>query len=831
MRLLSLETIGCKRFLLNNINRILYTPTEQLQVILGSNGCGKSSFLRANTPLPPSAADYSKEGKVAVQYEHRGNIYTMTSVFSPSQRHTFQINDGPDINEGGTASVQRDLVKKYFNITPDIHELLIGGTRFHSMGPGERRQWFTRLSDTNYTFAISTYQKLKENHRDIVGTIKLNQARSVQEANKLLTPEQEANLRKEIEELTTLVNNLLLSRSSKVIYSADVKNQLQTTQTTIVKASKELLQKRAQFLNFENIASIEEIDQQLIDTIAKVNSLTQQLAQIATQIEEQQNLQKALSNTNLTNFNDIDGKISELCVQIDAKRHMITSNLQFTTAPQQAYQAIETLQPSLNDIFTQLEPNEDRRYSRDGYAAIVQQIQFFESQLKEQKNNHDKWISQKNQQEQLKTEHEIECPNCQHKWIKGYDPHLYQNILSKLAHTQEKIQEADAKLLMYRDLLQKAETWNTLARAYTSITLSWSVLEPLWKDISQRELAITSPSSVINFIQQIKFELTVWMEIEHLTKETTELEKLKQLLRSDEQTNLNKINDSLDILSLSYSETTEMLRSTKAKVTQLKHYKDTALSVSKMQIDLEKLVEKQEELGADLVTAMRKDAVNQMIQIVQLELSRKEQQLSQINVQKALVESIQNQIKELDAKQIVLKMMVSELSPTDGLIAKGLLGFINNFVGQMNNFIRKVWLYPLEILPCKVDENNDVDLDFKFMVNVNDGAVSPDVAKTSSAQREIINLSFLIVSMKYLDLEDGYLVLDEFAASFDPAHRSSAMRAITETIAASNFSQIFIVSHYREGFGSLANAEICVLCDNNIMLPKDCVYNRHVSIS
>lgn len=177
--------------------------------------------------------------------------------------------------------------------------------------------------------------------------------------------------------------------------------------------------------------------------------------------------------------------------------------------------------------------------------------------------------------------------------------------------------------------------------------------------------------------------------------------------------------------------------------------------------------------------------------------------------------------------------MIKELSPTEGLIAKGLTGFINHFVLQMNSFIKQVWLYPLEIIPIALKEDDELDLDYKFSVRVNDNDQSsiPDINKGSTSVRDIIDLAFKIISMRYLNIQNYPLYLDELGASFDKSHREAISKLIHDLVLSSDYSQVYIVSHYSETYGSFKNTDITVLCNENIDIPKDCVFNRNVIIN
>ena len=172
------------------------------------------------------------------------------------------------------------------------------------------------------------------------------------------------------------------------------------------------------------------------------------------------------------------------------------------------------------------------------------------------------------------------------------------------------------------------------------------------------------------------------------------------------------------------------------------------------------------------------------------------------------VDSDNKSIQELIDRENVLKIMIKELSPTEGLIAKSINSFLNKFIKDMNNVINTIWQYDIEILPCVVSDDND--LDYKFPVRVNGDEVMEDVSKLSSSMVEIVDLAFRLVYIKYSKLTDVPLILDEFAKTFDKIHRVKAYDVI-ENIFTQNFKQIFIVSHFESMYGRFVNSEITIL--------------------
>jgi DNA repair exonuclease SbcCD ATPase subunit len=152
-----------------------------------------------------------------------------------------------------------------------------------------------------------------------------------------------------------------------------------------------------------------------------------------------------------------------------------------------------------------------------------------------------------------------------------------------------------------------------------------------------------------------------------------------------------------------------------------------------------------------------------------------------------------------------------------------------SFISQMNTFIEQVWSYPMTIMSCDIQDNESLDLDYKFPVRkYSDDDKSPDVSKCSNGMKEIINLSFKITAMKYLNLLHTPLYLDEFGSAMDNGHKNEVISLIKAFNEQKTFSQMFIVSHDVTQYNSLPNSEVCVLCDTNIITPQK--YNEHVTM-
>ena len=185
MKIERLELFGYTRLMLTNIQKFVYTPDMPFQIILGTNGSGKSSVLYELSPLPAQSGQYTKDGLKRVFISHKGSEYVLESTFKHGNKHSFK-KDGEELNPGGTGMVQKDLCKREFNYTQELHELLIGDVLFTDMAPMKRREWITMLDSADYHFPLSVYNKWRTLARDHQGTLKHLKHLLATETNNLL---------------------------------------------------------------------------------------------------------------------------------------------------------------------------------------------------------------------------------------------------------------------------------------------------------------------------------------------------------------------------------------------------------------------------------------------------------------------------------------------------------------------------------------------------------------------------------------------------------------------------------------------------------------------
>lgn len=830
MQILSLELHQYQRLLLNNIQRIKITPDSKIHLILGTNGSGKSALIKEMSPLPANSKDFGSKGYKKIVIKKRSSLYELTSDFS-GQEHTFSfIKDGEELNPGHKVTDYKKLVAHEFNMTQEIQDLLTGRVRYTQMSTAERRAWYTRISDADFTYALQYYKRLSEAYRDISGAKKLQQARLVQEKDKLITPEVEASLRAEIDQLTQLSEELLEMRGQATDVKGSVNEYLSAIDTEIQKTISVYRSLLRKYEASTHLYSDQDLDKVILDTQASLKAQQTIISQMYEEIDKQQQTLDKISAAGVEPTQNVDISIQEYRDLINSIRKEILLPITFENA-YLALQSVNTISETFSSLFNSLPSDPESKITRLSYENKVNSHQAIQEAIRILTHQSDTFHARKKELDHIKSHNQLECPSCKHTWIQGYSDKVYEEVLSRITHVSTSLEEQTKALEEISKSIEYEHTYLKTMSAIAQLMNAWPMLKPYWEYITSKSYIRTSPKMVLDSFSDLRWDLERYIRIDEVQLKLNKAIELKEMMLKDHQSSVQALIHNFEQQQITLSEKQRDVQRTKAKLDTLTGYKTTLKSLKETSEKLEQLTSHREARIGTAFQELNRIFYTDVIQAIQLEISNRRHVIGKVDIQKALIKDIESQIAELDKSSEVLKIAVKELSPNEGLIAKGLTGFINHFVHQHNSFIKKVWLYPLEIVPILHDAKDGVDLDYRFAMRVGEqGFAVPDIKDGSEAQKKIIDLGFVVVAMKYLGLENAPLFLDEFAASMDHAHRESAFHLVSSLANTSNFSQIFMISHFENSYSSLVNADVTVLCPHNIVLPKNLVYNQRTII-
>lgn len=830
MKILSLELYLYKRFSLNNTSYFKITLLDQLQLIVGTNGSGKSSLLYALSPLPANASDYAKEGYKYIEISHNNHTYSLRSTFSPKQSHSFIIDGRDELNKGGTASVQKELVQKHFGITANIHELLIGNSKFTNMSPAERRSWFTLMSDVNYDYAISVYQKLKERHRDTQGAIKVLNNRIVQESTKALSELDIMRLNENVVDINNVLSYLLDQRPNVASNLMVARTALTTNTDAIITSNVDIITLIKSLRKLTRDVDVNDLDTDTIDKQSQLLSYSSRLESLMHIATTKHQLAKNIQSSQVDDISRLDEDILKLEADIIHARSNIKTDLLFSDATS-ALSELANLLPDLTDIFSVIPMNADKSICRASHADLFNKINNDKNQLQALQSKVNKVYLEVQKQEHLLTHNETICPNCEYKWSRGYTATDHANLTKLHAATVTEIEQITLVISNDTARLGDMKDYFDLYSRYNNITKITTALRPLWDRLLASDIILVDPKSIPSILGGLYEDIKTMVYIDTLITQQSELNHIVSITKGNGVKSLTDLINDIQDTELEINDTKEKIDTLKNKVLLNNTTKEMLSRLQNQSNLLRDLLNTQNKLKEDNIDILKREAINALITDLNIKRSTIEHMVSASQIQIGVVATLNANLADLVIQEANLRLLVDGLSPVDGLIAQGMTGFINAYIGKMNKFISSVWQYPLVIQPCSMPDDKVIELDYKFPLSANGNTAVADVALGSTAMQDIIDLAFKLVAAHYLGLATYPVYLDELGKTFDLVHRQAVTSVISNITSTSDIEQVFMVSHYSDSYGSLKNSATTVLCPANIVIPKDAIVNQHVAMN
>ena len=826
-----IEMLGFKRMKLNTGNYFRIRPSEPIQLVVGTNGSGKSSLLNEITFLPADKDAFDKDGFKRVVGTFNGHVYeTLNNFASSPAKYSFKRDD-EELNPGGTISVQKDLVQQHFGITTEIQNLLINQIKFTNMTSSVRREWFTKLSEVDYNYAIDLYNRMREKHRDVTGAIKLAKKRILLESSKIISDAEKDALEKEVDKLHLFIQHLNEHRGSIDKDYRTLEDLADSFLAKIEQDSKLLIKKKIKLkhLDFSNVEAIE-------NRIVELKNLLEVNKQINSSVCEDFNqINETLESLKLTGKQGTE-EILRTIQEIKSKQTNLRSFRNICQEPipnpTETLNAFESVKPAIDNIFQELPQNSDRRYTPQTKEA--NDFKLFK--LLDEKNKAESIIKElmglKSHQEAHRASDKIECPQCNYKWNLGFDALIYKDIVDKLEKSNKSLEALEADIKIAQDFNTAVNEYLGLYRNFFSYVNSWPILRPLWNHLVEKKFILENPTRATQECNLFLIDLKSEQECAQLQIQIDQLNDQLKIRETIGNQDVEKLAVKQKELEHQIHNRTKLIHNTQQEINKLVNTLAEIKTILKLNEEIESTRIKAKEASDEALDLIRRNILHKAIRELQSILARREDILNSVRLQKGIIEDLENQIQVLIKDEESLKVLVKEISPTDGLIAEGLLGFIRHFVAEMNLFIKKVWAYPLSIVPCRFEEDGRVELDYKFPLLVKEASNTvKDVALGSTGMQEVINLAFRLTAMKYLGLDDSPVILDEFGGTLDSVHKESTVNMIKSLVEDFNYSQVYLVSHDFYQYGALENSQLCILNKDNIIIPSGMDYNKHVTVA
>lgn len=806
---------------MSGITRLDVDLSGSQHLILGSNGSGKSNFLRELSGLPPDANLYGPNGQKSIWYKlDNGDVIEFTSYPNQRKPHQVYLNDNRDVNlnVSGTQTEQRELVKRYTGVTQVYFDLFIlGKISFSETKPSLRRMLFDDMSNASYDYAMAVYTRVKDGHKEHQAVVKHLTKRLVELNNQKLDEHDIARLEQELEQTDKELADWFELRKRDTRDVETIKSEM----SVIARENRGRVNNLLRWFEKleDDLDTPAKVKEKIAGVQGEVKSIREQISTLDIELTKLKrglrydSKSKEALTVQMTQIDEVlstleDGEYTEYLSQIDQ-----LPNLDDFT------ESVSQLQSSLQ----MLTDDEADQFDKVRYDELLLQMK----ELKGQDSRIDKEIAEY----QAAIDHEaahasedgVTCPNCgtYHFPFKGSVS--VDSLKDALGVAYELKSGLESNLAALEPILMAAEAYLAERKHVATLIKAIPLVAKWWL---HHNLSLTQPTKASRALTVLVRDVGVRHQYidchtrrSHVQRQldlhsdmdaTREAEYRQRVTDVDAELNTAhaRLAHALDVIRI-YIEYGKTLSK---RLQDAKELEDSHVALERLHHEL------QESLAADIVNAHLSH------------LNKKRSEIfNAVNAARNNAENILQVTRELRKEEETTLdhlTLMKALSPVDGVIAEGMLGFIQHFVDEMNYSISKLWVDPLTITPCLLSDSG-VELDYLFPVRTLHESPE-DVSVCSSGQKEIIDLAFREAGMQCLQLSTHPILFDEWGVRMDNVHKQRTAVLLGSLTEQTSHDQIVMVSHQNVVHDSFTDIMRLVLCDKNIDIDGE--YNTHVYI-
>lgn len=808
-------------------NIVMDTSNTDTQLIIGSNGSGKSSILHELFPFPPIRSVFGKNGYKALTIQHNGKEYRL--IFDINHGHSF-ICDGTNLNKNGNFDTQRELIDNHFQLNNNIHTILKCSLPIHEMTPSQRRKIIFDINPIDINVFLDRHKKVRKDVVNYGNNLDRLYDRHKQLISQTIPTEQLNEIISTRTKLETQEKNLLIwiSRVQEELSRYRINNDVMLYDVNDIRnITRQLYHSLPLYFNIDRSSyrnslielpvKIDMLDNEIIDLERSIDELIRSISQYETQKDQL----SAISDEFTDELNS--GRL--MIAEYDGKDFRAIDIGKLSSVEELA-RTIQHDIGRLYDIDTKIIARTELVIIRDKLTQINNDINQLNRILE---------ISNVRLTELDSSMKTYTIPSdCSKTECQLYN--VYNEHYSKKDAERTKLVD---ELATCNDKLTKAkEAYVELDMIYSAQSKVWRIIELICDKIKTSELRIyyndndietmmiNSPMSIYNDIVDKINSSVKHHEYLQLVVRVAELEKLEDISKSKQQLSAELINYEIDkytkrfeSLKDKYDNKSAKRQAIRAELTKLDDFDKLNRKLADLGSSTDRYIEYLTDVAsieylnklANILNQILHDVRSELIEIVRIS---KEQELLVERLDKE-VNGIIEQIRPRYEKAKIIEAALAELPITY------IKTFINNVIGITNNFISQIATYPIHIIPY------DDTPTFEFAVSIDDEVLLKDISSCSDGQKAIIQLCFclaLIVELKYNDYP---IYIDEIDRTLDTVHSARLTSLINQLVNNGMVSQVFMVNHHQSVFDGTIG-DITVLNSDNIKLPTN--YNNNTTI-
>lgn len=808
-----LKTKGC--------NYIKLDTNALVNILMGRNGFGKTSILKMCSLTVPDSSDFEDGGYRRIIYlDGRSNQrFELMSRFGKDGIQSFKI-DGVEQNDSNNQTVQKEMCQRHFKMNAQINRYLNGlrtNDLFTFLSPLKRKELIMEMYPNDVTYAVNVYNKIKAEHRNTEGAIKAQIKRLAEEVDRVnametMSDEELDNrikgIEQEIKDALVLQGTLAAVRYNPQTHAGlldkfnRLVNELASDSMHGVRESKEeLLERRSQLTKIADMQRIqlsktEDVVMKLSESLSGLNFAGGSILEVEEQLKAQERL---TTETDAAYYSLLE----------DIGTHAYFSKIEGNGFDS----LIETIGESLINHLMNVVEASNPNMTLAQYRGLLETAETLTTNGRGLKQS---YLDAKHEVEHYERSEFIDCPKCNEKFKRGFDPKNIDIRRTQMEQARERMVDTRAKLDEVLKAIALDEEWYASMNTLVGFIRQHDRDNSLMNMLAYFQVGQTSTDELINWIRRI----TDCVKLERsLAQQTIELNTLRVRYKA--------LNDN-DIATLS-----KLFEDAENRLQELSY------SLSRIDKDLADIEDRINHIDGyylrlDALGLMREDVMRSFHERSQYDLRRtvdyrlslltpkKDEYVSQLirtRSNKSVIQSMEDNLVYLKDREAKLRILMNGLCPNKGLIAKHMTDFIEVICGNMNAVIKEIFSTPLYIRPC---QKSNGDLNYLFPVINGEGLSKPakDVSECSGGESDVINYAFRRVLIRYINKQYP-LFLDEVGIKLDAYHQTRFFDHVRRTALSGEINQIFMVSHYTTQVSMFDFANVIALNSDGITLPKN----------
>ena len=851
----------------SGIKHVSVDFTSPVTAFLGTNGCGKSSLLRALTPYPPARTEFGNNGKITKVLEHNGSVYELVSDFSNSASpHSFK-KDGVELNLSGTTDTQKDLIEENFGITKLLDEIAAGDIKICQTSKSDRKNLFSSMYPGDLSFVLDYHKQVCSQSRACANQLKLLKSREAairsslidkSEIDRFSTFKESATnvvkvidkcmiiLEEEIKHYESMRSNYSLPDGNDELFSSEnIGEVLSNLKNKFLGTIRSIKDKCKLPSNSEKDLLISQKYHQMTSEATKkrMSVLSAQIDDISSELSrfiayKEASTSASEKNSLETRFRICSDELTSVASKLGSVTSAPISSNDISGIESELIPMVSRWVEVFNSESSKLMPQEElsELSVRIEHSKMILNTEIGSSlsQIASEIANIDDKLARLTRNSYPESCREI----CQLRLT------VEENIASAKRRREDLIQRRkdihDQAIELNRFINENSPIIGKQTRLHIDVRrlVGWLNQYGVYSVVFGNEDPISFcndhcleiVNKLVNACSVSRFVIRrdeLRAEIDSIQKTLEKLSETKQLQMSmniidstiaDRESKLDIGIKELESLESNLKEEDEISDEINEAILLRREFdirsKDAERIINLERIDL--IVDFDKGLMRDLESA-KFDINSELFSINEV-----------LNNQKKYLDILESEIlpttEKIEKDKTVLDAIANGLSPTDGLPCIYLIRFINRLITRANKVIAKVWMYGMEMI--YLDEKDS--LDFSIKVRIRGSSSVKDISTLSVGQQTIANLAMSIAIMQERDLFSWMAIrLDEVDTGLIDEHRTRLVCMLSDLIEKEKIRQMFLVNHFAMQAG-LNNCDSVCLNTEGIVVPD--VYNEHAII-